>query len=168
MRILHTITREQLPLTPTRESPHSNETEHWPHKQWKNSKKELIFIKMCQVERLLTISDETYTWVNYMTHGFPPSCLFFTLQLHLKLAKEWCTKESREQFHKRIVFVILLFESHHWCNGHELGQTSGDGEGQGGLACCGPWGCEESDTTGWLNNNSNNILLNRKNTWFEG
>ena len=22
---------------------------------------------------------------------------------------------------------------HHWCNGHELGQTSGDGEGQGGL-----------------------------------
>ena len=25
---------------------------------------------------------------------------------------------------------------HHWCNGHELGQTPGDGEGQGGLACC--------------------------------
>ena len=23
---------------------------------------------------------------------------------------------------------------HHLCNGHELGQTSGDGEGQGGLA----------------------------------
>ena len=22
---------------------------------------------------------------------------------------------------------------HHWCNGRELGQTSGDGEGQGGL-----------------------------------
>ena len=22
---------------------------------------------------------------------------------------------------------------HHQCNGHELGQTSGDGEGQGGL-----------------------------------
>ena len=25
---------------------------------------------------------------------------------------------------------------HHWCNGHELGQTPGDGEGQGSLACC--------------------------------
>ena len=24
---------------------------------------------------------------------------------------------------------------HHQCNGHELGQTLGDGEGQGGLAC---------------------------------
>ena len=29
---------------------------------------------------------------------------------------------------------------HHQCNGHELGQTSADGEGQGGLACCRPWG----------------------------
>ena len=36
---------------------------------------------------------------------------------------------------------------HHRCNGHELGQTSGDGEGQGGLVCCSPWGCKESDTT---------------------
>ena len=27
------------------------------------------------------------------------------------------------------------------CNEHELGQTPGDGEGQGGLACCSPWGC---------------------------
>ena len=25
------------------------------------------------------------------------------------------------------------------CNGHELGQTSGDGEGQGALVCCSPW-----------------------------
>ena len=25
---------------------------------------------------------------------------------------------------------------HHWCNEHELGQTLGDGEGQGSLACC--------------------------------
>ena len=36
---------------------------------------------------------------------------------------------------------------HHRCNGHELGQASGDGEGQGGLACCSPWGCKESDMT---------------------
>ena len=50
---------------------------------------------------------------------------------------------------------------HHQVNGHELGQTLGDGEGQGGLACCSPWGCKESDRTWRLNNNnssSNNIL----------
>ena len=28
---------------------------------------------------------------------------------------------------------------HHGCNEHELGQTSGNGEGQGGLPCCSPW-----------------------------
>ena len=36
-------------------------------------------------------------------------------------------------------------------NGHEFEQTLGDGEGQGGLACCSPWGLKESDTTEWLN-----------------
>ena len=36
---------------------------------------------------------------------------------------------------------------------HELGQTLGDGEGQGGLVCCSPWGHKESDTTRQLNNN---------------
>ena len=41
--------------------------------------------------------------------------------------------------------------------GHELGQTSGDGEGQRGLACCSPWGRKELDMTGRLNNN---IIIN--------
>ena len=41
---------------------------------------------------------------------------------------------------------------HHRCNGHKLGQTLGDGEGQRGLACCSPWDCKESDTTEQLNN----------------
>ena len=43
---------------------------------------------------------------------------------------------------------------HHWCNRQELEQTSGDSEGQGGLAHCSPWGCKESDMTGWPNNNN--------------
>ena len=43
---------------------------------------------------------------------------------------------------------------HHWYNGHELGQTPGDGEGQGGLVCCSPWGCKKLDITGRLNNNN--------------
>ena len=36
---------------------------------------------------------------------------------------------------------------HHQFNGNELGQTLGDSEGRGGLACCSPWGHKESDTT---------------------
>ena len=42
---------------------------------------------------------------------------------------------------------------HYRSNDHELGQTPGDCEGQGGLARCSPWGHKELDTTGHLNNN---------------
>ena len=40
---------------------------------------------------------------------------------------------------------------HHQCNEHELGQTLGVGEGQGGLSCYSPWGHKELDMNGWLN-----------------
>ena len=40
---------------------------------------------------------------------------------------------------------------HHWLHGHGSGWTPGVGDGQGGLACCGSWGCKESDVTEWLN-----------------
>ena len=40
---------------------------------------------------------------------------------------------------------------HHWLNGHGFGLTPGFGDGQGGLVCCGSWGCKESDMTEHLN-----------------
>ena len=49
-----------------------------------------------------------------------------------------------------------MFGWHRWLNRREFGQAPGNGEGQGGLACCSPWGCKELDTTEWLNNNNNN------------
>ena len=36
---------------------------------------------------------------------------------------------------------------HHGLDGHESERTPGAGDGQGGLACCGSWGHEESGTT---------------------
>ena len=36
---------------------------------------------------------------------------------------------------------------HHWLDGRECKQAPGVGDGQGGLACCGSWGCKESDAT---------------------
>ena len=48
---------------------------------------------------------------------------------------------------------------HHRCNGHEFGQTLGDGEGQGGLACYSPWGAKELDKTGGMNNNRNIMYI---------
>ena len=40
---------------------------------------------------------------------------------------------------------------HHGLNGHESEWTQGDGDGQGGLACCDSWSHKESDTTERLN-----------------
>ena len=40
---------------------------------------------------------------------------------------------------------------HHQLNRHGFGWTPGDGDGQGGLACCGSWGRKELDMTEWLN-----------------
>ena len=41
---------------------------------------------------------------------------------------------------------------HHRLNGHEFEQALRDGEGQGSLACCSPWGHKELDMTEELNN----------------
>ena len=40
---------------------------------------------------------------------------------------------------------------HHQLHGDEFDWTLGDGDGQGGLACCSPWGHQESGSTERLN-----------------
>ena len=47
----------------------------------------------------------------------------------------------------------VMVQWYHQLDGHELGQTLGDDEGQGGLACCNPWGHKQLDTTRRMNNN---------------
>ena len=60
--------------------------------------------------------------------------------------KDWGQKEKKATENEMVGW-------HPWCNGHELGQTLGDAEGQGCLACYSPGGWEGFDTT-WLLNNS--------------
>ena len=40
---------------------------------------------------------------------------------------------------------------HHLLHGHRCGWTPGVGDRQGGLVCCGSWGCKELDMTEWVN-----------------
>ena len=47
---------------------------------------------------------------------------------------------------------------HHGFNGREFEQALGDGEGQGSLVCCSPWGLKELDRTEQLDNNE--VLTN--------
>ena len=63
------------------------------------------------------------------------------------VGKDWGQKEKRASEDE-------MAEWHHWCNGLELGQIPGNGEGQRGLECCNPQGDKESDTTRWLSKNN--------------
>ena len=47
----------------------------------------------------------------------------------------------------------------HRLNGHDFEQALGAGDGQGGLACCNPWGHKGSGRTEWLNWTELNLLL---------
>ena len=86
--------------------------------------------------------------------------------LMLKLKLQWfghlmskdpdAEKDWRQQ-EKETTEVVFWMA--HCLNGHEFEQIPGDGEGQGSLACCSPWGVKESDTTEWLNNNITISLL---------
>ena len=46
---------------------------------------------------------------------------------------------------------------HQQLYGHEFEQAPGDGEGQGSLVCCSPWGHKEPEKTEQLNNRYNDI-----------
>ena len=48
---------------------------------------------------------------------------------------------------------------HHQLNGHEFEQTPGDGDGQGSLVCCSPWGRKGLDTTEQLNDNKDELQI---------
>ena len=69
--------------------------------------------------------------------------------------KDWRQKEKR-------VTEDEMVGWHHQFNGHELGQTPADGEGQGSLECCSPWVCKESDMTWWLNSNKIKALKQKE------
>ena len=55
----------------------------------------------------------------------------------------------------------------HRLHGHEFEQVPGDSEGQGSLACCSPWSCEEVDTTWELHNNTSERGSNENNCVYQ-
>ena len=61
------------------------------------------------------------------------------------LRRPWCWKD-RGQGEKGTTEDEMA-GWHHRLDGREFEWTPGVGDGQGGLACCSPWGCKESDAT---------------------
>ena len=66
-----------------------------------------------------------------------------SLEKTLMLGKDWrwVEKETTED---------EMAGCHHRLDGCEFEQVPGVGDGQGGLACCSPWGRREWNTTAWL------------------
>ena len=59
--------------------------------------------------------------------------------------KDWRQEENRTTKREMVGW-------HHRLNGHEFEQTPRDSEVQGSLACCSPWGSNESHMTEQVNN----------------
>ena len=85
-------------------------------------------------------------------------------------AKNWLTGEDPDawkdwRWEEKGTTEDEMVGWHPRLNGHEFEQAVGVGDGQGGLACCSPWGCKESDTTEWteLDWNLQNMIRNFKN-----
>ena len=97
----------------------------------------------------LLLKSKVFLYSSWGSHSkYTVVVCHFLLQLtHWK--SPWCWERLRTEG----ALGDEMVGWHHWCNGHELGQTLGDDEGQGGLMCCSPWACKELDTTRWLNSN---------------
>ena len=64
---------------------------------------------------------------------WPPDVKNCLIRKDPDAGKDWGQEEKR-------VKEDEMGGRHHWLNGHEFEQTSGDSEGQGSLVCCRPWG----------------------------
>ena len=69
---------------------------------------------------------------------------------------DWATELNEKEWRQKEKGVAEddMIRQCHFLNGHESEQTLGDGEGQGSLVCCSPWGHKVSDMTQWLNSNN--------------
>ena len=91
-----------------------------------------------------------------------PECSLEGLMLKLKLQYFGHLMRTPDSLEKTLMMGKIEGERRRgrqrirWLDGitdsvHESEWAPGVGDGQGGLACCSPWGRKESDTTEWLN-----------------
>ena len=78
---------------------------------------------------------------------WPPTEKNWLLVKEPDAGKDWRQKEKETTEDEMVGW-------NHRLSRHEFEQTLGDGEGQGSLLCCSPWGCKEMYTTEQLNHNN--------------
>ena len=90
-----------------------------------------------------------------------PGCSLEGLMLKLKLQYFGHLMQRADSFEKTLILGKIKSRRRGWQRMRDwmasltqwtwFGWTPGVGDGQGGLACCGSWGCKESDTSELLN-----------------
>ena len=86
---------------------------------------------------------------------WPPDAKSRLIRKYPDVGKEWWQEEEGMTEDRKAGW-------HHWLDRHEFEQGLRDGEGQGSLACCNPWGCKQSGTSKQqqqLNKNINKELI---------
>ena len=83
-------------------------------------------------------TDWCWSW---SSNTLPPNVKNWLIWTAPDVGKDWRQEEKGT--------TEEMVGCHHQINGHEFKWTLGDA--QGGLVCCSPCSCEESDTTEWLN-----------------
>ena len=85
-----------------------------------------------------------------------PECSLEGLMLRVKLQYFGHLMQRVDSFEKTLMLGKIedgvkgttedeMVGWHHQLYGHEFESTPGVGDQQGGLVCCSPWGCRESD-----------------------
>ena len=78
---------------------------------------------------------------------WPPDAKTWLIRKDPDAGKDWRQEEKGTTEDEMVGW-------HHGLNEHKFEQAPGDGEEQGSLACCSPWGGKKLDRTEQLNNNN--------------
>ena len=77
---------------------------------------------------------------------WPPDVKTWLIRKDPDAGKDWRQEEKGMTEDEMVGWL-------HWLNEHKFEQAPGDGEEQGSLACCSPWGGKKLDRTERLNKN---------------
>ena len=118
-----------------------------------------VFALWCW-RRLLRVTWTARRSNQWILEDINPECSLEGLMLKLKLQYAGHLMQRVDSLEKTLMLRGIrgrrrrgwqMAGWHYRLDGHEFEWTPVAGDGQGGLVCCSPWSCKESDTTEQLN-----------------